>query len=69
MEDYSLSPGGSEAVGNEEVPLFNPQYPAKTACAEETSAVFEAQEYLTEVLIPALASNEFWFLLHTHVAR
>lgn len=56
-------------MGNEEVPLFSPQYPAKTACADEISAVFEAQEYLTEVFIPWLASNEFWFLLHTQVAR
>lgn len=64
-----LSPGGPEASGNEDVPLLRPQYPANTACADEISAVFEAQEYRTDVLMPWLARSEFWFLLHTHDAR
>jgi hypothetical protein len=54
-----LSPGGLEVDGKDEVPLFRPQYPANTACADATSAVCEEQEYLADVLIFPLTRREF----------
>ena len=39
------------------------------AWAEEISAVWEEHEYLTDVLMIWLTSNEFWFLLHAQVAK
>jgi hypothetical protein len=56
---HVLSPGVSDVVGNDEVPLLKPQYAANTACADEISAVCEEHEYLTEELIPWLTRSEF----------
>lgn len=56
---HLLSPGGFDVVGKDDVPLFSPQYAAKTACAEDTSAVCDAQEYRTEELITWLTLREF----------
>lgn len=50
------------------MPLLSAQYAANMACAEEISAVCDAQEYLADELINWLTLREFWFLLQAHVA-
>jgi hypothetical protein len=39
------------------------------ACAEEISAVCDAQEYLAAELISWLTLREFWFFLQAHEAN
>lgn len=39
------------------------------AWADETSAVMEEHEYLTEVLMTWLTSSEFWFLEQAQLAN
>ena len=64
------APGRLDVVGKEVVPAPNPQYPANTASADATSALWVEPQYSkTRLLMLSLMAREFWFLVHAQLAR
>jgi hypothetical protein len=50
------------------VPSSKPQYAEKTACADETSSVWDEHSSYAELPSCSVTTMEFWFFLHAHVA-